>query len=169
VVFRSLLHQYSLQLLSELETTELFIISSLRLWFITRLDRERAYPCWRHGFARSGISCRGAWGFDQLCRILGTTAVRSLDIHRLECPRIAAYEAGVLRTLGFIQHNRPDAARFALLDWCPASVVRIALEPAGALADALQECSLLIPMRKQGAHGSRLPKVNAPDASVRLH
>ena len=162
-----LLHQYSLHLLSELETAELFIISSLRLWFLARLDRERLYPCWRHGFARMGISCRGAWGFDQLCRILGTTAVRSLDIHQLQCPRIGDYEAGVVRALGFIQHDRLKAAQSALLDWCPASAVRVALEPVGALADALHERSLLIPMREQGAHGSRLPRVNAPDAAVR--
>jgi len=34
----------------------------------------------------------------------------------------------LLQTIGFLQHNQLAAAEIALLDWCPPTAVRLALE-----------------------------------------
>jgi hypothetical protein len=86
-------HRYSPALLSELGTAELFVLSALRLWFLSHCDREREYPDWRRAFETAGISGLGVWGFDRLCRVVGTTTLRSLDIHWLQCGRLSLAES----------------------------------------------------------------------------
>jgi hypothetical protein len=56
-------HGYSPQQLSELGTAELFVLSSLRLWFLSHCDREHAYPDWRQAFETASIGKMGTWGF----------------------------------------------------------------------------------------------------------
>ena len=43
-------HGHSPQLLGELGTAELFVLSSLRLWFLSHCDRDHEYPDWRQAF-----------------------------------------------------------------------------------------------------------------------
>ena len=117
-------HRYSPTLLSELGTAELFVLSALRLWFLSHCDREREYPDWRRAFETAGISGLGVWGFDRLCRVVGTTTSRSLDIHWLQCRRLGEYEACLLRTVALLQNNQPVAAEAALLEWCPPAGAR---------------------------------------------
>ena len=88
-------HGYSPQQLSELGTAELFVLSSLRLWFLSHCDRDNSYPDWRQAFETASIGRMGTWGFDRLCRIVGTTTIHSLDVHWLHCIRIGAYESSL--------------------------------------------------------------------------
>ena len=48
-------HGYSPQQLSELGTAELFVLSSLRLWFLHHCDHEHTYPDWRLAFEKARI------------------------------------------------------------------------------------------------------------------
>lgn len=163
-------HGYSPQLLSELGTAELFVLSSLRLWFLAHCDRDHQYPDWRQAFQTAGINQRGTWGFDRLCRIVGTTTLRALDIHWLRCGRLGEFEACLLNTLGHLQNNRLVDAESALLQWCPATAVRLAIEAAHALAESLQSHSLIIPSRNRENSGlSSITTVPAVAGSARLH
>ena len=162
-------HGYSPQLLRELGTAELFVLSALRLWFLTHCDRERDYPDWRQAFATARIGRSGTWGFDRLCRIVGTTTLRSLDVHWLQCARIGQFEACLLKIISSLQHNQLTLAEAALSDWCPAAAVRLAMPAAHAYAAALNSLSLHIPRRWQEAARPRIPTVPAPITSVRLH
>jgi hypothetical protein len=128
---------YSPRVLSELGTAELFVVSSLRLWFLAHCDPDCHYPDWRQAFARAEIGALGVWGFDRLCRTMGTTAVRTLDVHWLHCGHLGEYEVCVLRTLALLQRKRLEEAETALLEWCPPAAVRLALEAAHAFATAL--------------------------------
>jgi hypothetical protein len=162
-------HGYSPKLLSELGTAELFVLSSLRLWFLSHCDREHDYPDWRQAFETARISDSGAWGFDRLCRIVGTTTVRSLDVHWLQCGRLGEYESSLLSTLGFLQHNQSAAAEIALLEWCPPTAVRLALEAGQTFATALESHGLLIPVREAEPVRPRMAILPGPAASALLH
>jgi len=162
-------HGYSPQQLSELGTAELFVLSSLRLWFLSHCDREHPYPDWRQAFETASIGKMGTWGFDRLCRIVGTTTLRSLDVHWLNCDRVGAYESSLLMTIGYLQNNQLAAAEIALLDWCPPAAVRLALEAGQAFATALELHGLLIPIREHETLRPRLETIPAPSMSALLH
>jgi hypothetical protein len=162
-------HGYSPQQLSELGTTELFVLSSLRLWFLAHCDKERAYPDWREAFETASIGKRGTWGFDRLCRIVGTTTQRSLDVHWLNCARVGEYESSLLLTLGFLQNNQLGAAEITLLEWCPPTAVRLALEAGQALVTALESHGLLIPIREYETIRPQAPSIQVPSGSALLH
>jgi hypothetical protein len=162
-------HGYSPQLLGELGTAELFVLSSLRLWFLSHCDRDHDYPDWRQAFQAASIGPFGTWGFDRLCRIVGTTTLRSLDVHWLQCARIGEYEACLLRTLGHLQLNQLDAAETALLEWCPPAAARLAVEGAHAFATALQSHCLLIPLRARDTARLWVSTVPASAGSACLH
>jgi len=162
-------HGYSPQQLSELGTAELFVLSSLRLWFLAHCDREHAYPDWRQAFETARIGKMGTWGFDRLCRIVGTTTLRSLDVHWLNCARVGAYESSLLLTLGFLQQDQPGAAEITLLEWCPPTAVRLALEAGQALATALESHGLLIPIREHQTLHPHPLSIQAPSGSALLH
>ena len=162
-------HGYSPQLLCELGTAELFVLSSLRLWFLSHCDRDHEYPDWRQAFQAANISARGTWGFDRLCCIVGTTTLRSLDVHWLQCARVGEYEACLLRALGHLQLDQLEAAETALLEWCPPAAARLALEAAHALAAALQTHCLLIPVRALDTARLWVSTVPASAGSACLH
>jgi hypothetical protein len=162
-------HGYSPQQLSELGTAELFVLSSLRLWFLSHCDRENSYPDWRQAFETARIGKMGTRGFDRLCRIVGTTTTRSLDVHWLHCARIGTYESSLLLTLGYLQHNQLADAEVTLLEWCPPTAVRLALEAGQAFATALELHGLMIPIREHETVPARAPSIAAPSGSALLH
>jgi len=162
-------HGYSPQQLSELGTAELFVLSSLRLWFLSHCDRDNSYPDWRQAFETASIGKMGTWGFDRLCRIVGTTTIRSLDVHWLHCIRIGAYESSLLQTLGYLHHNQLADAEVTLLEWCPPTAVRLALEAGQAFVTALELHGLMIPIRDHETVPARAPSIAAPSGSALLH
>lgn len=131
--------------LGELKTAELFVVSSLRLWVMSHSGPVDAYPDWREGLHRARIGTAGAVGFDTLCRILATTALRSLDVRSLTCKRLGEDEAWMLSLLGQLQHDRVGDAERILSSWCPPSAARLAITPARAFATALCARRLRLP------------------------
>src|ERR1700761_951821 len=69
--------------LSELSAPEVFVVSSLRLWLLPHCCPTLSYPDWRMGFARAGIRCAGALGFNTFCGILATSATEPLQVRSL--------------------------------------------------------------------------------------
>jgi len=134
----------STELLSELRTGEIFLVCSLRLWVLSHCSDPGAYPDWREGFQRAGIGCAGAIRFDNLCRIIATTAQRTLHVRSIYCARLGEDEALFLSLLGLLQHDRDLDAEAILRGWCPPAAVRVAMTPARGFAYDLRSRMLWV-------------------------
>ncbi len=134
--------------LHELGVAELFVVSSVRLWTLPYADPGRVYPDWRQGFAHAKIDSAGTRGFDTLCRIVTTTTWRSLEVPSLCCPVLGSTETRILGVTGLLQRGHAAGAAQLLESGCPASAVRVAIEPARAFAFALQSRQLWLGARR---------------------
>jgi hypothetical protein len=86
-----------------------------------------------------------------------------------DCGRIGEYESTLLQTIGFLQHNQLAAAEIALLEWCPPTAIRLALEAGQTFATALESHDLLIPIREHQTVRSRTPTFPTSAGSTLLH
>ena len=132
------------ELLSELRTGEVFLVCSLRLWVLSHYRDLGPCPDWREGFQRAGIGCAGAIRFDNLCRIISTSAVRTLHVRSIYCARLGEDEALFLTLLGLLQHDRDLDAEAILRSWCPPTAVRVAMTPARGFAYDLRSRMLWV-------------------------
>jgi hypothetical protein len=133
--------------LDELGIGELFVVSSMRLWLLSHSDADFDYPDWRQGFQRARIGTEGALGFETLCRLLATSAIEPLVVHRLHCPALATHEWWCLQALYLLQRDCYSGAETLLMHRCRPSVARLALSPATSLARALRMRALWIACR----------------------
>lgn len=156
--------------LGELRTSELLVISCLRLWVHTYCGCTCGYPDWREGVEQAGIGSVGATGFDTLWRIVASAARRALDIRPIYCAHLGDDEGRFLSLLALLQHGQVLHAKSVLTDWCPASAARLAITPAHAFALALTSCRLWLPAipPEEATPASRLWMASATDAP-RLH
>jgi hypothetical protein len=140
--------------LASLGTTEAFLVSSLRLW--NSGEHEPAYelPRWRTGFAHARVSLAGALAFERFCRMIALAAEHTPSVRALGCERLSADEIVLLLTLGYAQHAQLAAAGSVLRHLCPAAAVRLALQPARELADALAARRLWLPLRLHADAGA---------------
>ena len=143
--------------LSELSAPEVFVVSSLRLWLLPHCCPTLSYPDWRMGFARAGIRCAGALGFNTFCGILATSATEPLQVRSLECPHLGEHEAWLLEIISLLQSNLRSSAEVLLARRCARSGARLALPPVEAFADALAAQRLWLSF-----------KFDAPDALSRF-
>lgn len=132
--------------LAHLRTAELFVVCSLRLWVLGWRDRDAVSPDWRKGFAVAGIAGDGEAAFDELLRVVATTAVRSLDVRCKRCARLGEDEAWLLQLLSLLQRDRIAEAAAILSHWLPPSAVRLATGPAQVAAAALVASGLALPI-----------------------
>ena len=92
--------------LAGLRTAELFVICSLRLWVSGWQDRSETPPDWRKGFKVAGMADGGDAAFDELLRVVATTAVRSLDVRCRQCAHLGQDEGWLLQLLSLLQRDR---------------------------------------------------------------
>jgi hypothetical protein len=140
--------------LSELQTAELFVVVSLRLWVAALRDPTSVDRGWRSGFDAAGLDAVGRDAFDALFRTVAATALRSLDVRCPRCAELGADEGRLLQLLSLIQRGRSGEAAAILADWMPASARRLALVSAQDFAASLLEGGLLIPLRHAEAAGA---------------
>jgi len=131
-----------------LRTAELFGMAAFRLWAAPYLEPELEHPDWRQGFAAAGIGCGGLGGFDTLMLLLTSAAVRPLEARCLTCKSLSGDEGLFLQLLSHLQQSRADLAAAVLGQWLPPAAVRVALEPAEALAEAMAGAGLMLPRRR---------------------
>jgi hypothetical protein len=92
--------------LAGLRTAELFVVCSLRLWVSGWQDRSAAPPAWHKGFAVAGMADDSEAAFDELLRVVATTAVRSLDVRCRQCAHLGEDEGWLLQLLSLLQRDR---------------------------------------------------------------
>jgi hypothetical protein len=130
--------------LKNLNTAELFVVSSLRLWMLPHYDQEHWYPDWRAGFARARIDSDGELGFHIFCEMLAAGRLEPLRVRALLCPRLGEDEAWPLRIVGLLQQDQLTGAQSILTQHCAASAGRLALAPARDFARALLKQQLWV-------------------------
>lgn len=124
--------------LKKLNTAELFVVSSLRLWMLPHYDRTRDYPDWRVGFLRANIDTDGEIGFHTFCEMLAGGALEPLRVQALHCPCLGDHEAWPLRIVSLVQQDLVTAAQNILAQRCAPSAARLAIAPAKDFARALR-------------------------------
>jgi hypothetical protein len=128
-----------------LRTSELLVVSCLRLWVHAYCGCTCGYPDWHEGLERAGIDIAGRTGFDTVWRIVATTALRTLDVRPIYCMHLGEDEGRFLSLIGSLQHDQALDAESVLAQWCPPTSVRRALTAAQAFALALAACRLHLP------------------------
>lgn len=123
--------------LKKLNTGELFVVSSLRLWMLPHYDPEHGYPDWRLGFVHARIDADGEIGFHTFCEMLAAGAFEPLRVQALHCSCLGEHEAWPLRVVSLLQQNQLTAAQNILTQRCAPSAARLALAPARDFARAL--------------------------------
>ena len=133
--------------LAELQTAELFVVMSLRLWVAAHRDPTSVALGWRTGFDAAGLDDAGRDAFDALFRTVAATASRSLDVRCPRCGELGEDEGRLLQLLSLLQRRRPGEAAAILSDWMPNAARRLAFVAAQGFAVSLLEGGLAIPLR----------------------
>jgi hypothetical protein len=142
--------------LTELQTSELFVVMSLRLWVSAYLDPTGAGGNWRSGFDAAGLDDAGRDAFDALLRTVAATALRALDVRCPRCRELGEDEGRLLQLLSLLQRGRRSGAAAILADWMPSAAARLALISAHGFATSLRDRGLNIPLRhSEAARGAR--------------
>lgn len=124
--------------LKKLNTAELFVVSSLRLWMLPHYDPAHEYPDWRVGFLRANIDFDGETGFHTFCEMLAGGALEPLRVQALHCPCLGDHEAWPLRVVSLVQQDQLTAAQNILTQHCAPNAARLAIPPARDFARALR-------------------------------
>lgn len=140
--------------LAELQTAELFVVMSLRLWVLALRDPTSVTLGWRSGFDAAGLDAAGRGAFDALFRTVAATALRSLDVRCPRCGELGEDEGRFLQLLSLLHCGRSDGAAAILADWVPRAASRLALISAQGFAASLQDGGLPIPLRHVEAGGT---------------
>jgi hypothetical protein len=131
---------------AELSTAEAFTVVSLRLWAASYRRPKQANPDWRLGFAAAGVD-EAERAFDELFRLVATSATRNLDVRCARCAQLGGDEIAFLRMVGQLQRCRWFEAEAVLSDWLPMPVVNTALAASMIFATALAGVGLVLPLR----------------------
>lgn len=144
-----------------LKPSELFVLCLVRLWVVHYRNPEMVPVDWREGFAHMHIDAASEEGFDQLFRLIATSATRNLDIRCKRCGHLGEDEGWLLQLVGLLQGDRLAEAAAILGGWLPAGTVSRAFGSAQVFAAGLAARGLLIPPRpvavdaaQTGRHGS---------------
>ena len=133
--------------LGELNTAELFVVQSFRLWVLPHCEPGRDHPDWRAGFDSAGIDEEGARAFDTLLRVVAVAASREVEVRCPQCRTLASDEGALLHIVALMQRARIGEAASLLSDWLPATAVRMAIPAAHLFAQALEARGLSMPYR----------------------
>jgi len=132
-----------------LTTSELLVMTTLRLWAMPHRDPDRKHPDWREGLQAAGLGTDGVEAFDLLLRMVVCTTLRPLDVRCPGCPGVGLDEGLFLQTLLCLQQHREASAAALLADWMPPAAVRLAMPHARALAELLLDHGLTLDHRRQ--------------------
>lgn len=134
--------------LTVLTTTETFVVTSLRLWFLGAVNPNAAICDWRDGFVQARLDDEAVPAFHTLLRILGSYNRHALDIRWPCCSRLGADEAAFLHYLGLMQQERLVEAYAFLRGWIRPCVPAIAIEQSEKFVAFLTQAGLLFPNKQ---------------------
>src|SRR5262245_25608378 len=86
-------------LLSELLTSEIFMVLLIRLRVAAQIDPLSAPEDWRSGLRAAGVEREGVDAFDMLMHLFGSVLHLPLDVRSLRCGGLGQGEALLLQTM----------------------------------------------------------------------
>ena len=134
--------------LEGLNTGELLLVTSLRLYAMPFREPSRAHPDWRRGFVAAGIGAVAVPAFEALFGIVSRANRYPLDIGGPCCTGLHRDEAKFLRITALHQLGRYPEAGAGLREWLPPAAARMAAMPALGVAFALERGGLRLPLRE---------------------
>jgi hypothetical protein len=137
--------------LSGLKTSELLLVTTLRLWALNDCHPEQSRPNWREGLAAARIDISVFSAFGGLMGTVAGAPLRPLDIRCMCSQFLGEDEALFLQAIALLQRHEERCAAVILSDWMPPAGVRLAMQPAHNLAAALLGAGLVIPLRAMTA------------------
>jgi hypothetical protein len=136
-------------LLAGLETAEMLLAVTLRLYALPWQEPDRDHPDWREGLQAGSLPPWTSLAFEALLRIVVAATRRPLDVRCLHCPSLGYDEGRLLQLIGLFQHRRNEEAAAVLESWLPTAACRLAVSPACGLAKGLRQADLVIPLRRR--------------------
>ncbi|HEY0283055.1 MAG TPA: hypothetical protein VGC27_10580 [Rhizomicrobium sp.] len=133
--------------LSHLNTAELLLTATLRLYVLAQRGAEGECPDWRNGMLTTGVRPCAVVAFDVLVKtILGQTQ-QALDVRCPLCPKLGADEGRFLQMTSLLQQQRFGAAHAILGQWLPPLAQAAMMSPAVHVAFACASRGLRVPWR----------------------
>lgn len=133
--------------LERLDTAELLLVTTQRLWLANFVEPGAGHPSWSGGCRAAGLAAATAQAFDAFWRLVAAAPRRGLDLRCPRCPRLGADEGRFLQAVQALQSGQDPAARAILADWLPPAGLRLALLPLLEVAMALLDAGLALPDR----------------------
>jgi len=154
--------------LKELNTAELILVSTVRLFVAVNSEPSTCTHDWRGGLRAAGMGPEADASFLGLLRFLAMAPRRPLDLRCPHCATLGHDEELLLRLVSLLQHGQSPAALGVLRDWLPTAAARMALLPAEGLAQALRQRGLIVPWRHAEAADERHMALPYPDRGMAL-
>ncbi|HEX6980855.1 MAG TPA: hypothetical protein VF342_16305 [Alphaproteobacteria bacterium] len=133
--------------ISELQTAELLIVTSLRLWATQRSKHDGRHPDWRGGLVAARLEAEQIRAFDVLLCMIAAALRRRPDVRPSHCRHLGMDEGMLLQCIGLLQRGQIGAAAQVLALWLPPTALRLAIPPAMTVATALEQSGLKVPVR----------------------
>jgi hypothetical protein len=133
--------------IAALQTAEMFLVATLRLWAAPHRNPTETHPHWHQGFEAAGLEDTGTSAFDAFFRIGAAAARRPLDVRCVRCAHLGEDEAWFLQLIGLLQRNRTREAEAILATWLPPTASRAAMPYAVIVAAAMVDHRLRVPHR----------------------
>lgn len=128
----------------DLDAAALFVVATLRSWVAPLIRPGEDHPDCRDLFGMAGVGAPGVMAFDALMSIIGSQAIRLIDMRCCNCCGVGEDEEAMLRLVAALQGADRPAGLAVLRDWLPEDAVPAALHAAWRFASAMAEAGLFL-------------------------
>ncbi|WP_439550366.1 hypothetical protein [Falsiroseomonas sp.] len=128
----------------DLDAAALFVVATLRSWVAPLIRPGEDHPDCRDLFAMAGVGAPGVAAFDALMVIIGSQAIRLIDMRCCTCCGVGEDEEAMLRLVAALQAADRATGIAVLIDWLPEEAVPLALHAAWCFAAAMAEAGLVL-------------------------
>jgi len=129
----------------DLDAAALFVVATLRSWVAPLMRPGEDHPDCRDLFAMAGVGAPGVQAFEALMSMIGSQAIRLIDMRCCHCCGVGEDEEAMLRLLAALQASDRATGLLVLRDWLPEEAVPSALQAAWRFAAAMTEAGLRLP------------------------
>jgi hypothetical protein len=128
----------------DLDGGELFVVAALRAWVAPLTRPGEPHPEWRDLFRIAGVGVPGTVAFEALMSVIGSQAIRLIDVHCCSCRALGDDETAMLRLVAALQSGDAPGALAVLRGWLPEDAALPALNAARRFAAAMAEAGLVL-------------------------
>lgn len=155
--------------LAFLNTAELLLLTTTRLWMAAFFDPEGGHRPWRQGLAAARLHAGAAQAFDEFWRVVAVAPRKQLDLRCPSCPGLGEDEGRLLHAMRAMQAGQRGLAQGLLAPWMPPAALRLARTALEIVAEAFLSVGLELPDRQAvPVDASRAFATICPDRGLAL-